>query len=162
MFDTIFGLPLHPLVVHATEVVVPTAALVVLLAAIWPRFRVWAGFLPLALALAALALVPVTTQTGEQLQARVGRSPLVATHADMAEGLLPWVAGLVVVAGAVLWWNSPKLESARARKWVAVVLIAAAVLASAGTTVQAIRIGHSGATAVWSGVVSAPALTGNR
>lgn len=162
MFDTIFGLPLHPLLVHATEVVVPTAALVVLVAALWPRFRRWARLLPLALAMVALALVPLSTESGEQLEARVGRSALVAAHADMAEGLLPWVAGLVVVAGALLWWNATKRASARAQRWVAVVLAVAAVLASAGTTVQAVRIGHSGATAVWSDVVSAPALPGDR
>lgn len=34
MFDTIFGLPMHPLVVHATVVIVPLAALVVALAAL--------------------------------------------------------------------------------------------------------------------------------
>lgn len=43
MFDTIFGLPLHPLVVHATEVIVPLAAVLVVLTAAWPRFRRWAG-----------------------------------------------------------------------------------------------------------------------
>ena len=31
MLDTVFGLPLHPLIVHATVVVVPLAALSVLL-----------------------------------------------------------------------------------------------------------------------------------
>ena len=42
MLDTIFGLPVHPLVVHATTVIVPSAAVAVLLAAVWPRFRRWA------------------------------------------------------------------------------------------------------------------------
>ena len=61
MFDTIAGLPLHPLVVHATEVIVPTAALVVAIAAVWPQFRRWARFLPLGIALVALLLVPIST-----------------------------------------------------------------------------------------------------
>ena len=84
MFDTIAGLPLHPLVVHATEVVVPTAALVIALAALWPRFRRWARALPFALGLAALGLVPISTQSGEALQVRVqegrlpGRDPVPA------------------------------------------------------------------------------------
>lgn len=39
LLDTIVGLPVHPLVVHATEVVVPAAAIVVVVAALWPRFR---------------------------------------------------------------------------------------------------------------------------
>ncbi len=152
MFDTIAGLPLHPLVVHATEVIVPTAALVIVLAALWPRFRRWARFLPLGLALAALVLVPISTQSGEALQQRVGESSLVETHAEIAEGLLPWAFGLVVMAGALFWWNwnEHKATSPRAPRWVALAMAVLAVVVVTGTMVQAVRVGHSGATAVWS------------
>lgn len=164
LLDTISGLPVHPLVVHATEVVVPTAALVVLIAALWPRFRCWAKFLPLGLALAALVLVPLATESGEKLEERVTETNLVETHADMAEGLLPWVIGLVVVAAVLLWWNyrevTGRAASPRSPKRVAIVLAVAALTASTGTTVQAIRIGHSGATAVWSEDMGTPAPSG--
>ena len=152
MFDIVAGLPLHPLVVHATEVVVPVAALAVALAAVWPLFRRWARFLPLGLALAALVLVPIATQSGEALQERVKETALVETHIGMAEGLLPWVLGLVIVAGALLWWNwdEQRATQPRAPRWVALGLAVAAVLAATGTGVEAVRIGHSGATAVWS------------
>ena len=49
MLDTIAGLPIHPLIVHATVVIVPAAALAVALAALVPRFRRWAGIVPLGL-----------------------------------------------------------------------------------------------------------------
>ena len=161
MFDIIAGLPLHPLVVHATEVVVPTAALVIALAALWPHFRRWAGLLPFGLALAAMVLVPVSTQSGEALQERVSASSdslLISTHADLAEGLLPWVFVLFVASCVLLWWNraeragdaSRAQRAQRAPRWVAVGLAAVAVVAAAGTTAQAVLIGHSGATAVWS------------
>ncbi|MEO6143281.1 MAG: DUF2231 domain-containing protein [Dermatophilaceae bacterium] len=155
MFDTIAGLPLHPLVVHATEVVVPTAALVIALAALWPLFRMWAGFLPFGLAVGALVLVPISTQSGEALQERVKDSSLVSTHADLAEGLLPWVVVLFLASVVLLWWSRQERagEAPRAPKWVAVALVATAVLAAAGTTGQAVLIGHSGATAVWSQAV---------
>ena len=160
LLDTVFGLPVHPLVVHATEVVVPTAAVVVVVAALWPRFRRWAKFLPLLLALAALVLVPLSVESGEALEDRVTETALVETHADMAEGLLPWVAAMVAVAAVLLWWNyrdiSGRTSDARAPKWVAIVLAAAAVVAATGTTVQAIRIGHSGAASVWSEVGGVP------
>jgi hypothetical protein len=164
MFDTIAGLPLHPLVVHATEVLVPTAALVIALAALWPRFRRWARFLPFGLALAALVLVPVSTQSGEALQERVRDSSLISTHADLAEGLLPWIFVLFVASGVLLWWNRNEHDDTgpRPARWVALVLAATAVLAATGTTVQAVRIGHSGATAVWSqaaAMTSAPGST---
>ena len=113
MFDTIAGLPLHPLVVHATEVIVPTAALVVAIAAVWPLFRRWARFLPLGIALVALFLVPISTQSGEALQERVRESSLVHTHAEMAEGLAPWVFVLVVLAGVLLWWNWDEAKTLR-------------------------------------------------
>lgn len=45
---SVFGLPVHPLVVHATVVFVPLAAVFVLASALWPAFRRWAGPLPLA------------------------------------------------------------------------------------------------------------------
>ena len=164
LLDTIFGLPVHPLVVHATAVVVPTAALVVLVAALWPRFRRWARFLPLLLSLAALVLVPLATESGQALEERVAETALVETHTEMAEGLLPWVAGLVVAAALLLWWNYREIVGrtsvARTPKWVAIVLVAAALITATGTTVQAIRIGHSGAASVWSEVGGVPASTG--
>jgi len=151
MFDTIAGLPLHPLIVHATEVVVPAAALAVLLAALWPRFRRWAGYLPVLLSLAAVILVPVSTQSGEALQERVGENSLIEKHSDLAEGLLPWVIGLLVVAGVLLWWTWHERTGGAPRdpRWVSFVVMAAVVLVAAGTTTQAILVGHSGATAVW-------------
>ncbi len=174
MFDTIAGLPLHPLVVHAVEVVVPAAALVLLVAAVWPRFRRWAYALPLLLALASLVLVPVATQSGEALLARVGATPAIATHMALGEQLLPWVAALVVVAAAMFWleWRERHPAPAAdgpgttlaadrtgrtgrsATRGLTLLLVVAALVVSTGTTVQAIRIGHSGATAVWGQVGS--------
>ncbi|MFC5929458.1 hypothetical protein D6T64_19505 [Cryobacterium melibiosiphilum] len=172
MFDVFFGLPMHPFVVHATEVTVPLAALLVVLAAAWPRFRRWAGYLPLGAALAALVLVPLSTESGEALEHRVGENALIETHSDLAEGLLPWVAGLVVVAAALLWFTLRERRAKSARtgaeasvrrdpKWMAIALIVLALVAATGTTVQAIRIGHSGATAVWSEDMGAPAPAGD-
>lgn len=164
MFDTFFGLPLHPFIVHSTEVIVPLAALLVILTAAWPRFRRWAGYLPLGASLVALVLVPISTQSGEKLEARVGENSLIEAHSELADGLLPWVGGLVVVAAALLWWNirekraraaaqgetETKRESRRVSRWIPAVLLVLAVVVSGGTTVQAVLIGHSGATAVWS------------
>jgi len=157
MFDTIAGLPLHPLVVHATEVTVPLAALVLVVAAFWPRFRAWAGYLPVILSFAAVILVPISTQSGEALQEHLAENPLIRTHAEMAEGLLPWVLGLLIASGALLWWTRNERTGAAPRepRTVMIVIMVAVVLVTAGTMVQAIRIGHSGATAVWSTTVAA-------
>ena len=68
MPDTVFGLPAHPLIVHATAVLVPLAALLVILAGCWPRFRAWAGPLPMGLSLVGLVLTPLSTASGENLE----------------------------------------------------------------------------------------------
>ena len=162
MFDTIAGLPLHPLVVHATEVIVPAAALVLLLAVLWPRFRRWAPYLPLGLSIIAVVLVPLSTESGEALEHRVGGNDLIETHSQLAEGLLPWVVALAVVAAALVLWHRKDSwsRSYRDLAWIPVVLAVAGVLASTGTTVQAVRVGHSGATAVWSGDVASSSSSG--
>ncbi|WP_298458596.1 DUF2231 domain-containing protein [uncultured Cellulomonas sp.] len=155
MFDTIAGLPLHVLVVHATEVIVPAAALAVLLAALWPRFRRWATYAPAALAVAGLVLVPLSTESGEALEGRVGESELVEVHAHLADGLLPWAAGLALVALALLWWSRREVrrDAGTAPRWIAAALVAAALTTATGTAVEAVRVGHSGAAAVWSATV---------
>ena len=157
MFDTIFGLPLHPLVVHATEVIVPVAAITLLLAALWPRFRRWARLLPVGLALASVVLIPLTSESGEALERRVGESALIETHSNLAEGLLPWAFAMLAVAAALLWWNwnERSAPTPRAPRWVAIALAVGALVATTGTTVQSILVGHSGATAVWSEDMSA-------
>ncbi len=89
MPETIGGLPLHPLIVHATVVIVPLAALAVLLYAFVPRFRAWSGILTPATALAAMVLAPLSTSTGEGLEHMVEETALVETHAELGETLLP-------------------------------------------------------------------------
>ncbi|HWS57192.1 MAG TPA: DUF2231 domain-containing protein [Actinotalea sp.] len=163
MLDVVVGLPVHPLIVHATVVLVPAAALAVALAAVWPPFRRWAFVLPLLLALAALLLVPLTVQSGEALEERVGETPLVETHADLGEGLLRWVLPLAVIAAGLFWLALRERRSASAAgsaispgspvaRWITVGLAAAALFVAGGTIAQTIAIGHSGATAAWSDV----------
>lgn len=161
MFDTIFGLPLHALVVHATVVVVPAAALAVGLASLWLRFRRWAGVLPLLASVAALILVPVSVQSGQSLKTRVGANLLVDRHEALGRGLLLWVVVLTVGAAGVFWLRrrrSPDVDPRRPG-WQRLAVVAVTVVAlvgAVGASVQVIRIGHSGADAAWSDLVRKP------
>ncbi len=158
MLNTVFGLPVHPLIVHATVVVVPTAAVAVVLAALWPRFRHWAGWGPLALAVAALVLTPLSTSSGESLEHQVGHSSLVEEHSHLADLLIWWVVPLVVVAGVGYWVHIFRGgRSMRANRGVTAALLVLPVLISLGTLVQVVLIGHSGATAAWHDAAAAPA-----
>lgn len=144
----IHGLPLHPLIVHATVVIVPLAALTVLLAALWRRFRTWAGPLPAGLSLVGLILVPLSTSTGETLERHVPHSALLQRHTHLADGLLPWMIGLAAVA---LVGYAVHRRDTSAPRIVPIVLAALTVVTVVGTTVQVVRIGESGAKAAWAG-----------
>ena len=63
-----FGLPLHPLVVHLTVVAVPLAALPVVLVAVIPRLPWLVRWSALVLSALSLALIPVTENSGEALE----------------------------------------------------------------------------------------------
>ncbi len=149
MLDTIFGIPVHPLIVHATVVLVPTAALAVALAALWPRFRAWAGWGPLAVAVAALVLTPLSTSSGESLEHRVGESALVQKHAELGDMLIWWVLPLAVLAAVLFWWHR-RDRDARSGRAISVALAVLPVLVAVGTLVQVVLIGHSGAKSAWS------------
>jgi|1186.fasta_scaffold763223_1 hypothetical protein len=171
-FPTIFGLPAHPLIVHATVVIVPLAAVAVLLHATWPRARARLGLVTPLAALTAVVLVPLSTSSGEQLEGTVGDSRLVQQHAGLAEGLLPWTIGLLVVA--VLLWLRDRRDAGRRTPGVTpergpwpvvlapVVIGVLAVVAFLGTTQQVVRIGHSGAKAAWQNVATSSHDQGRR
>jgi hypothetical protein len=148
--ENFFGLPVHPLVIHATVVIVPAAALAVVLAAVLPRFRAWAGPLPMVLSVVGLVLAPLSTSSGESLEHQVGESSLVARHAELGDTLV-WVMVPLTVVAAAMWWFGRRPGTGQ-------VLMAGisvvAVLAAAGTVVDVALIGHSGAKAAWSRVSS--------
>jgi hypothetical protein len=157
VLQTIFGLPVHPLIVHATVVVVPAAALAALLAAVWPRFRGWAGILTPALALAAVVLTPLSTSSGESLEGMVGDTHLVHEHAELADMLIWWVIPLLVGAAGVWWFHR---RGVTARRGLLVAASVLSVVAAVGTTVQVVLVGHSGANAAWHGVANNASSSG--
>jgi hypothetical protein len=158
VLDTIFGLPMHPLIVHATVVIVPSAALLVALAAVYPRFRAWIGPVPALAALLSCVLVPLSTGSGEELQHRVGDTSLVEKHADLAESLIWFVIPLAAVAVVGYWLQRRSgTEGKTAGKGVVAAVAVGAVLLSGATLVDVGLIGHSGAKASWSKVTDQPA-----
>jgi hypothetical protein len=154
MPETVLGLPTHALIVHATVVLVPLAALAVLLHAFWPAARRRLGGVTPLLAGVALVLTPLSTESGENLEHQVAESPLIERHAELADGLLPWVIVLFVVAVG-LWWLGRSNDARLRARWVPVVAGVLAVVAVVGVTQQVVRVGHAGARATWDGVVSA-------
>jgi glucan phosphoethanolaminetransferase (alkaline phosphatase superfamily) len=159
LFDTVFGLPVHPLVVHAAVVLVPLSALLVTAIALVPRWRqgVFAWF-TVGLTAAATAAVPVATQSGQALAARVGEPE---RHAALGETMIYFVVPLLVLALllVLLAANDRRRTRAagdeRARPSVLTVVVAVAcVVAAVAATVQVAFVGHSGATATWAPIIA--------
>jgi hypothetical protein len=159
VLDTIFGLPMHPLIVHATVVIVPIATLLVGLAAVYPRFRAWVGPVPALTALLSCVLVPLSTGSGEELQHRVGETSLVEKHQELADTLIWFVIPLAAVAVVGYWLHRRAADGHRAGKGLLAVVAVGAVVLSGATVVDVALIGHSGAKASWSKVTDQPAAS---
>lgn len=153
MLEEINGLPTHVLLVHAVVVLIPIAALLTVLSAVWPAARRRLGVITPLVALVALITVPLATEAGEWLQARVGATPLVAAHAELGDTMLIFAIGLFV--GALIAWGVPTLLLRRSRQapppWVGVVVAVVAVALAGASVVQVFRVGESGSQAVWTG-----------
>lgn len=150
--ESLFGLPAHPLVVHAAVVLLPLAALATIITAALPRSRRHYALLAFAVALLSTVAVGLAQGSGESLEERVDETELVEQHAGQGEIVLPWAVALTVVAAGVaaaeiLHRRYPNLSATR----VSAVLVIAAVVTGAGAIWTIAEVGHSGAKATWSG-----------
>lgn len=153
MLDTVLGLPLHPLVVHAVVVLLPMVALGVIALAAVPRWRPRFALSLLGLLAVGAASAVVAMLAGNALAERVG---LPATHQGWGTALAFTSVVYLVVAGGWLWWVRDEEDEPTAAQgglgWVAAVLSVVILVLTVGA-------GHSGATAVWGGVVESAAAT---
>ncbi|MFD4420803.1 DUF2231 domain-containing protein [Agromyces sp. NPDC058484] len=152
------GLPLHPLIVHATVVLTPLTVLALLLGAFWPAARRRLGIVTPLAALAVLVLVPVTVAAGLSLAEVIGPIPAVERHRMLGEMLLPWAIALFVVAAAQWAWfrygdARVRRDRPAAARAVVIALTVASVVVGVGTVVMIVLIGDSGARAVWGGLL---------
>jgi uncharacterized membrane protein len=160
--DELFGLPAHPLVVHAAVVLVPLAAVGVGVIAFWPAARARLGVAVVVVAALGTVFAYLAVESGGYLEDRVGETEQVEEHAELGDSGL--ASALAVLLGAVAVTGFGVYErrqstpdgdgtpsNRRVRSLRAGVGVVAVVLVSLGT-VQIARIGHSGATATWGNV----------
>jgi hypothetical protein len=155
------GVPLHPLVVHATVVFTPLAALALIA---FVALKTWRGSLrlpTLALAVVAGGSIVAAYFTGNNfLQTRptLSANPLVHDHQQRAQ-LLLWVglAFAVVAVIAVLLSAVPARvgtdgsKSEARQPVIASVFAVLAVVLAVATLVLVVVVGDLGARAVWGG-----------
>jgi uncharacterized membrane protein len=146
----IFGIPVHPLVVHAAVVLVPLAAIGTLLIAFWPKARIRFGWLTAILSLGGVGATLLARESGEKLFESMGEeaSPTLSSH--MSWGNQAFWPAIVMAAALFAMMLTTRGRKAEERPsvwyWVSAVV---AVLAAVVSLVMIIKVGHSGATAVW-------------
>jgi predicted membrane protein DUF2231 len=161
---TVNGIPAHPLLVHAVVVLLPLAAVGAIALAVRPAWRRKYSWPVLGLTVVGVGSVPLAQKAGEQLYDKLSGldNPLIGKHADLGNDLLPFALGflvavvLLVVAGRLAdretTATAESQEVPKTWRRIAIVMSVLVICAGVASTVQVVRIGDSGATAVWDGV----------
>jgi uncharacterized membrane protein len=150
-----FGLPLHPLVVHAVVVLLPLGALGLIAAVLSLRVRrPYGAVIMIVLTLAIVATV-IAKFSGQQL-AEVAEMP--QQHSQLGDALLGVAIGLLLVTWAwwLLWRRRDRIgyvQPGQPERVLSILVVPFAVAALALTGLT----GHAGASATWGEAAAAAA-----
>jgi cytochrome b involved in lipid metabolism/uncharacterized membrane protein len=141
IFDTIDGLPIHPLAVHVAVVFLPLSAMALALLIFVPKWR--KTYLPLTLIGLSIATVFtfIARESGEALADRVGEPQ---THEELGGILFPAAVGLLAVGVAFYF-----LQKSNQPKWLVQVTAGVAIAAVLSVSGLTYFVGHTGAQATW-------------
>ena len=98
MFDTIAGLPLHPLVVHAVVVLLPLMALLTVVVAVRKNLREQFSWWVVGANGVIFLTTLVAKEAGESLQKSLG-GQVAQEHGELGS-VLPWFALFLTLASA--------------------------------------------------------------
>ena len=140
MFDTITGLPLHPLVIHGVVVGIPLMAVITIVVAVRKnlreRFSWWVAGANTLLFLLTL----VAKQSGEALQqARGGQ---IAIEHGQLGSVLPWFALALALTSAAVAATSRN-------KALGPISVVFSIVAAVAAVYWTVRTGDAGARSVW-------------
>lgn len=151
-FALIDGLPVHPLVVHLAVVMVPLAAIGLIVMAAWPSFSRRYGAWVAAAAAIGVGASFVAKESGEKLEDIVGDPKY--DHAELGD-VMPVIASVLFLAAVGLYLlDRTAKDVAQSRRILRIVAAVLAVVIAAGNIVWIYRVGHSGAKSVWESEVS--------
>ena len=147
MFDFVFGLPMHALVIHAVVVFVPLSALCTVAYVARPSWRWVLRWPTVAGALISGVSAFVAAESGEQLLARVSTTRAATVSASVSG------AG----AGAARERTTATTTATRATTWTTTTAVQTALRAvvaavSLAALVVVVITGHSGSQVVWAGL----------
>ena len=147
--STVNGLPAHVLLVHFIVVLAPLTALLAILCAIWSSVRERLVWLVLALSVFVAVLTPITTEAGEWLEHKVGKSPPLHIHSHLGDTMIYFALALVVAALLLAVMHVRQHRGMPLTRVVSMVVVAFVFISSVATMVQGYRIGDSGARVSW-------------
>jgi hypothetical protein len=148
---TISGLPAHVLLVHGLVVLAPLTALLEILCALLPAARRHLVWLVLALAAVTTLLTPITASAGEWFYDQQHHPrDILNTHADRGNTMIYFSVALLVVAVLLALLHRREVRAATPNLAVKVAVAVIAIVVGLASIVQVVRIGDSGARAVWS------------
>lgn len=178
MFEKVFGLPAHPLVVHAAVVLVPIAVLAAFAYVLVPRLRHKVGWVLGLSAISGAGASIVAAETGDRFAKFLGGSEAINEHGGFGLDTRNMAVLLAVVAVVLLIVERSR-DKQRDRtpryddrdQWgmvgeqprggssgstvltvVSVVLMLALLASAVGAAVSVARAGDTGARMVWESV----------
>ena len=165
-FDSLGGIPSHPLLVHIPVVLVPVAMLLMLLS-LWPKVRTSALWGASGAAVGGFIGAVLAAGSGESLEHAVKRSALLRHHTQLGDQVQGYAAIFALLAIATLVIHLSRIDALPFEKVLSPVSkriaplakklpagAVAAVIAFVSVvgivaTWQTYNAGHSGAKAVW-------------
>ncbi|HEU4331899.1 MAG TPA: DUF2231 domain-containing protein [Lapillicoccus sp.] len=140
MFDTITGLPLHPLVIHGVVVGIPLMAIITIVVAVRKNLRERYSWWVAGANFLLFLLTLVAKQSGEALQqARGGQ---IALEHGQLGAVMPWFV-------LILTGTSAAVAATSRNRALGPIAVVAAIVASGLSVWWVIRTGDAGARSVW-------------
>jgi hypothetical protein len=145
LFGSVAGLPLHPLVIHASIVLIPLVAISALVMSYLPSFSRRYGKLVLVIALFAQLSLFLAKVTGEAFEEILDKD--MENHAELGE-IAPFIT-VPMVALIYLRWRLDRSGATVGSVWIRRLTSLALILASLASIAVIVLVGHSGAESVW-------------
>lgn len=170
--DTVFGIPAHPLLVHIPTVLLPLAALGVVIMVIKPAWHHRYRWAVLFLGFVGMVGAILAADAGESLAERVEATQggqAARTWQDHVEAgdtarLFAFIFFVLLAAYVLVPWFARRRASAdkplSMPKFVAPLLAVLVLAGAAGSVITIVLAGHSGAKAVWCQTMTPPNCDG--